>query len=145
MDIIFDLDGTLANLDHRLSYVKHKPKNWKAFFAGVADDKPIDIIVRLFKQLDSTGKNRLIICSGRSASCRVETEFWLAEHDINYTALYMRDEGDFRADDIIKKELLDEIRADGFEPVLVFDDRQRVVDMWRENGLTCCQVAKGDF
>ena len=29
--------------------------------------------------------------------------------------------------------------------VAVFEDRKRVVDMWRENGVTCYQVAPGDF
>ena len=43
-------------------------------------------------------------------------------------------------------ELLKErIRKDGYEPFLVFDDRQRVVDMWRRNGIQCCQVAPGDY
>ena len=27
----------------------------------------------------------------------------------------------------------------------VFDDRQQVVDMWRDNGLQVFQVADGDF
>ena len=53
----------------------------------------------------------------------------------------MRAAGDYRADDIVKRELLATIRADGFEPVIAIDNRQRVVDMWREEGLICLQAA----
>lgn len=143
MDIIFDLDGTLANLDHRLHLVKTKPKNWKAFFAGVSEDTVIDVIFKLYKKV-MLG-NRIIICSGRSDSCKQATEEWLYDNGIHYSALYMRKSDDCRDDATVKKELLYKMRDDGYNPLLAFDDRQRVVDMWREEGLTCCQVAKGDF
>jgi hypothetical protein len=35
--------------------------------------------------------------------------------------------------------------ADGYEPIMVFDDRNQVVKMWRERGIVCAQVAEGDF
>ncbi len=57
----------------------------------------------------------------------------------------MRPEKDYRDDGTIKAELLDKILADGWEPWLVVEDRQRVVDMWRARGLTCLQCAPGDF
>lgn len=145
MDIIFDLDGTLANLDHRLGFIKSKPKNWKAFFAGVSEDAPIGTMVALLKQLAEPEDNHILICSGRSQECEEATVNWLKHHGIVYNALYMRADGDYRDDSIVKKELLQQIFEDGYLPELVFDDRQRVVDMWREEGLTCCQVAKGDF
>jgi hypothetical protein len=57
----------------------------------------------------------------------------------------MRKEGDYRSDDIIKKELLDEIVADfGKVPNIVFDDRPRVVKMWRENGVFVADVYQGE-
>jgi hypothetical protein len=57
----------------------------------------------------------------------------------------MRAEKDYRADDIIKGELLDRIISDGWRPWLVVDDRDRVVKMWRDRGLLCLQCAPGDF
>jgi hypothetical protein len=57
----------------------------------------------------------------------------------------MRKEGDHRDDDIIKLELLEQVRADGFEPIMAFDDRNRVVAAWRSAGVPCAQVAPGDF
>jgi hypothetical protein len=60
-------------------------------------------------------------------------------------ALYMRPARDSRDDGIVKSELLDRIIADGYEPWLAIDDRDRVVEMWRARGLTCLQCAPGDF
>ena len=59
--------------------------------------------------------------------------------------LYMRGDKDRRGDDIVKRELLAGIRSDGFDPKLAIDDRRRVVDMWRSEGLVCAQVAEGEF
>jgi hypothetical protein len=57
----------------------------------------------------------------------------------------MRKKGDYRDDAVVKIELLQQIRADGFNPLIAFDDRNRVVDAWRANGIICAQVAPGDF
>jgi hypothetical protein len=57
----------------------------------------------------------------------------------------MRADRDRRADDVVKRELLARMRADAFEPQLAIDDRRRVVEMWRAEGLICAQVAEGDF
>jgi hypothetical protein len=57
----------------------------------------------------------------------------------------MRPEKDRRDDDIIKFELLHKLREDGWDPVMAFDDRDRIVRMWRANGIPCLQVAEGDF
>ena len=149
MDVIFDLDGTLADLTHRRHFVATKPKNWPAFFAGVDRDKciePIAMVARGFVLA-----NRVIICSGRPDNLREVTEQWLTKHVwgeqrwLSHAGLYMRTAGDYRADDIVKSELLDQIIADGFRPELAFDDRDRVVKMWRSRGIRCAQVAEGDF
>ena len=62
-----------------------------------------------------------------------------------FDALYMRSDKDFRPDDEVKSQMLDKMIEDGFNPTMAFDDRQRVVDMWRDRGLTVAQVAPGDF
>jgi hypothetical protein len=45
----------------------------------------------------------------------------------------------------VKQELLNAARADGHDPDVVFDDRDGVVQMWRDNGIPVVQVAKGNF
>ena len=140
---IFDIDGTIADLTHRRKWIETKPKNWKAFEAGMADDKPINHVIQVLVSVEMY--SHIVLCSGRGEQNRETTEKWLATHGIPYDALYMRAEKDYRADDIVKEELLDRILADGWNPLMVFDDRQRVVDMWRRRGIPCAQVAEGDF
>ena len=111
---------------------------------GVKDDKPIEHMIVLSRVLWRNG-NAIVIVSGRSDECRDETIQWLHDHIVWYHKLYMRKAGDYRPDDIVKLELLEQIKADGFAPVMAFDDRDRVVAMWRQQGIPCAQVADGAF
>ena len=144
MDYVFDIDGTLADITHRRKYVASKPKNWKAFNAGMSLDVPNVPVVQMCKLLHTQG-HTIVLCSGRGSEQRGVTETWLAKHGILYHALYMRAEKDYRADYIVKEELLDQLLNDGYNPITVFDDRDQVVEMWRRRGLTCFQVAPGNF
>ncbi len=147
--IICDLDGTLADCEHRVHHVRNTPKNWDAFFAGVREDGvnyPVLSVLGTFMGYEGF-RYRLIFCSGRPERCRADTKAWLLEQarlsEDDYTLL-MRKDGDFRADHIVKQEILD--NSIPKERVLfVLDDRQQVVDMWRRNGLVCFQVAEGNF
>lgn len=146
-DIIFDIDGTLSNLSHREHYVKIKPRNWAAFNELILNDSVHEDIVWLLKLLKQNG-NRIIICTARTDDLKEKTVYWLneiAKLKNCYDAIYMRKAGDHRDDNIIKKELLDQIRNDGYNPTIVFDDRDKVVKMWRDNGLRTLQVNYGDF
>jgi phosphoglycolate phosphatase-like HAD superfamily hydrolase len=138
MFVVFDLDGTLANLDHRLHL--SITKDWRGFFAAVGNDKPIVHAILVAQAMWQAG-HRVEIWSGRSDECRAETERWLALALVPYDALLMRTAGDVRPDDVIKQEFL----RGGGQPDLIFDDRDRVVAMWRSLGIPCFQVAKGDF
>ncbi len=147
MDVIFDLDGTLADCSHRLHFIQTKPKNWNAFFTGMANDKPIVPTVTLAQNLHEGG-HRLIFCTGRPIKHHGETQSWLRAHLGDWSIdrpLFMRPFQDHRADDVLKEDLLDEMRQFGFRPVMAFEDRLRVVEMWRRNGLICCHVADGNF
>lgn len=143
-DFICDIDGTVADLGHRLHYIKTKPKNWKAFEAGISRDRPIERIVNQVKEMQKMGGN-LLMCSGRGEQTRKDTEDWLEDNGLHPTKLYMRPEGDYRKDSIIKAELLQEIYKDGWKPKFVLDDRDQVVEMWRSKKLVCIQVNYGNF
>lgn len=147
MDIIVDIDGTLADCRHRLHHIQKQPKDWDAFFAACDGDAPIMPIVNMVEALAYAPGNKIIFCSGRPERTRTDTASWLRRNfDFVLTMpLYMRADGDRRDDQIVKRELLARIRADGFDPMLAIDDRRRVVDMWRSEGLICAQVAEGDF
>ena len=140
--IIFDLDGTLALIDHRRHLVEGKNKNWDAFFEACDEDKPNYPIIDVFFGLEHTNNFRIRIWSGRSESVRKKTEFWLGEHGLGGVKLKMRPIGDYQSDVFLKKSWLDELDE---KPHLVFDDRNSVVQMWRSNGIPCAQVEYGDF
>jgi hypothetical protein len=147
MDIIFDLDGTLADCSHRLHFIQNKPKNWKAFFDGMDSDAPIAPTIALAHSLYGSYDN-LIFCTGRPVSHYDVTQAWLEKYVGDWTLgcpLYMRPYKDGRPDYVVKEELLGKMKADGFDPKIAFEDRDQVVDMWRRNGLICCQVAKGAY
>ena len=141
--VIFDLDGTLALIDHRRHLVEGENKNWPLFYKSCINDKPnkklIDILSLLFHE------NKIVIYSGRSDEVRLETMNWLSYYNIPYDTLRMRFEGDFTPDEVLKKSWLDIDYQDKRLIVCVFDDRDKVVKMWRDQGLLCCQVAPGDF
>lgn len=142
--IIFDIDGTLADCSHRLHYIQQKPRNWEAFFKACTDDvliKDVAVMLRLMYEVGFV----ILLVSGRSDMVYDETCEWLEKHLIPYHHLFMRNSGDYRPDDIIKYEILTHIKL-RFPPIFgVFDDRDRVVGMWRRHGLRCFQVASGSF
>lgn len=140
--VIFDIDGTLADVSERVHHLQKKPKNWKAFFRGMAQDKAIKSMVRLCNILYSSGV-RIILCSGRSEEHRSETVKWLANQGVKYHELRLRRDGDRRSDVIVKREMLAGI--DNTKVLFVVEDRSRVVQMWRSEGLVCLQCAPGEF
>jgi len=140
---IFDLDGTICNIDHRLHHVVNGGHNWDAFFAGIPDDLPNLPIVDALRAFQNDGV-AIVLCSGRPEKCRLPTEEWLHRFGIRYNALYMRPNNDSRPDHVVKRQILQDIRAYGYEPFIVIDDRQSVVEMWREEKLTCLQCAPSD-
>lgn len=151
MYVIFDLDGTLARLDHRLHYVRNlsndpdfKP-NWDAFHHACVYDEPIRemIFINQAVALLNPHTTKIEIWSGRSDMVRPQTEKWLEEHGIHYDVLFMRSAGDFTPDDELKESWLHSPFTG--RPDIVFDNRKRVVDMWRRNGIRCVQVAPGEF
>lgn len=131
---IFDIDGTLAERGDR------GPFDWDR----VGEDT---LKADVFKVLDLLFEWGIFmfIFSGRDSICRKETEEWLRKHDIEYDDLYMRAEGDNRKDSIIKQELFEQHIEGKYNCLGVFDDRDQVVKMWRDIGVTCFQVDYGNF
>lgn len=175
--IIFDLDGTLADCEHRRHFV-HAPEyndeydeyfcpdhelnhrrakakyvhkqtgelwkpDWPAFFSACDKDTPIKPVIELFQRLWMD--QDIQIWSGRCESTREKTLKWLREHiEVSYfrsekyfdERLKMRPIGDNTPDDQLKNRWLEEHIAAGAEPIeFVFDDRPKVVRMWRKNGI----------
>lgn len=140
--VIFDIDGTLADVSKRLHHIKKKPKDWDAFFREIPQDKAIHSMVRLCNIIYASGI-KIILCSGRNEQHRAETIEWLARQGVNYHELKLRRVDDRRSDVIVKREMLAGI--DRSKILFVVEDRSGVVEMWRSEGLVCLQCAPGEF
>ncbi len=151
--VIFDLDGTIADIEDRrkLSTKLDGKINWSKFFdpENISLDKPNEAVITCAQSLKATGC-KIIILSGRSKATEEATLQWLTKYNVPFDFIRMRPVGhlwQFMADDKLKKNWLDELfPGEKKESILcVFDDRDKVVKMWRENGLICFQVAPGNF
>jgi len=143
--VIFDIDGTLANIEHRRGYLVGARPNWTRFNAAMGDDTPNGPIVSLYKTLWDSGTYRLEIVTGRNERFRTLTEHWFTWNEIPFHRITMRADNDHRADHIIKQEILQKFLAEGHVIDFTVDDRQQVVDMWRRHGITCLQCDVGNF
>jgi|TARA_B100000749_G_C18273145_1_gene401215 hypothetical protein len=163
--IIFDLDGTLANIDKRKEFAtKSNGKlDWDVFFSSsnIKLDVPNEPVVKMAQMFAENGFN-VVIFSGRNDRSFHTTRSWLTHNRIPFQKLIMRpdkflnwgekiadgniatQEMRFMPDEILKKHMLD-LFVDINDVFLVVDDRNKVVDMWRSLGLTVFQVAEGDF
>ncbi|MCC5871720.1 MAG: hypothetical protein JJU22_04930 [Gammaproteobacteria bacterium] len=142
---IFDLDGTLADIEHRLHFIASKPKRWDRFFRACVDDAPNTPVIELAQTLHGSGWE-IWIWSGRSDAVRIQTKAWLATHVGIEAPLRMRRDGDHQADVTLKESWLLALKpADRARLRFIVDDRASVVAMWRSHGLTCLQCAEGEF
>jgi len=132
--ILVDVDGTIATKCDRDIYDYSK-------VIGDYEVKNVADIVRVYADQGI----RVIIMSGRDDDSKVVTQNWLRLHKIPCYEIHMRRTGDKRDDAIVKRELFDEFVRDRFNIKFVLDDRDRVVKMWRDLGLTCLQVNYGNF
>lgn len=129
--IIVDIDGTLAKMDGR------SPFDW----SKVKEDKVNEVVKGLVNDYGYT----VIIFSGRDGICKNDTIQWLKDNEIDYQQLFMREAGNTEKDSIIKRRMFEENIRGKYFIEYVLDDRNQVVEMWRNMGLTCLQVADGDF
>ena len=177
--IIFDLDGTLADCEHRRHFVdaskrkeagfddvyhkdidtydggkgwyykdkgertfekKFEP-DWRSFYESCSEDKPIDPVIHIFRQL-LLNREEVEIWSGRCDSVRAKTLAWIDKHIflgnflmLENIKLKMRPQGNHMCDELLKEKWLKEAQSSGKTIDMVFDDRPKVVRMWRSNGI----------
>lgn len=142
--VISDLDGTLADIEHRLHWIHRDDPDWTAFFLACPGDVPIGNTITVLRTLHAAGYE-VVIASGRGEVARDATIDWLSRHDVPWDRLLLRSKGDERHDDEIKTEM---VRENGLAPELtlvVLEDRASVVQTWRRMGFHVFQVADGNF
>ena len=143
LSIIVDIDGTLSNPNHRRHLVEGENKNWEKFFEKVGEDGLNIWASQICNKFYNTHK--VILVTGRprvsksGINVREKTLNWLQENEVAYDELYMRAEGDFRKDTVVKQEILDNCLPDPRSITMAVDDRKDIAEMWRSNGITCLQ------
>lgn len=150
-NIIFDLDGTLALIDDRraLSTKDNGKIDWDIFFNpnNINLDKPNHPVIKVAQMFKDSGF-RIVILSGRLKTTKDVTKKWLEKFNVPFDVLKMRPDNKqfkFMSDDDLKQGWLDTLFTNKEDVFAVFDDRKKVVDMWRSNGLNVFQVAEGNF
>lgn len=145
--VIFDLDGTLALIQRRRELASSSGKfNWDVFFTpdNIELDEPNWAVIKCFHALQKAGYNTVIF-SGRDDITKQKTVEWLEKYGMKVSLLVMRAHGDYTPDDVLKKQWLNQYFPNRSEVLCVFDDRDKVVSMWRSEGIDCFQVNFGDF
>ena len=119
---VFDVDGVLADVRHRLHHVERRPKDWDAFFAAALDDPPLEQGVALARA--SADDCDVVYVTGRPERCRADTLMWFRRHGLPEGQLRMRDDRDRRPARVAKPGLLRRLAAGRPVAVVVDDDRQ---------------------
>jgi predicted kinase len=140
--VVCDIDGTVAEITHRLGYARGEKKDWKKFFSLVSKDVPRAEVYESVRKLAEAHNAGIVFVSARPEDYRLETEQWLRTHNMYYSNLIMRRKGDKRQDTDVKSDIYNRYLRQ-YDIVRVFDDRPSVIRMWREKGLEVEDVGNG--
>jgi hypothetical protein len=137
--VIADLDGTLCDVSDILHLVEGEGRDFHAFHAASADCPSVEAVVEAVHAAKDTGRGILIV-TGREFIWRDLTLDWLARHGIPYDELVMRIVGDYRTDDVVKAEMLDDLEERGWTITEAWEDRDDIADLWASRGITVHRV-----
>lgn len=128
---VFDLDGVLADVRHRLHHLESRPKDWDGFFRDAVRDPVHPEGVALLRE--AAADCEVVYVTGRPESCRRDTVDWLRQHGLPEGDLRMRRSRDRRPARLAKPELLRELAATRTVAVVVDDDLE-VCDAYERDG-----------
>lgn len=129
---VFDVDGVVADVRHRLGHIARRPKDWSAFFAGADRDPPLAEGIELAREYAES--HVLVWLTGRPEYLRTVTEKWLGEQGLPHDLLFMRPSNDRRPAREYKAAKLTQLRREAKIAVVV-DDDPAVVALLVERGL----------
>lgn len=138
--VIFDMDGTLANVSsirhHLTRFDASKRRNMKDFDAFHAESVNVPAhshVVNAAQMAHMLG-HAVLIVTARSHKWRNHTAWWLAMHDVPSDALFMRGNDDKRKDYEVKRDMLETIR-NAWTPIYAWDDNPAIIRLWEEEGI----------
>lgn len=130
--VVFDIDGVLADVRHRLHHLQGRPKQWDAFFAAAPGDSPLSPGVDLLHTAVADGLS-VVYSTGRPERCRQDTVDWFVRHGIPRGELRMRNDRDRRPARLVKLAVALDLHSRGTVAYAVDDDRS-VVETLRSAG-----------
>lgn len=139
--VIFDMDGTLANVSSIRHYLKpdiHHGKDFDTFHAESVNVPAHSHVVNAAQVAKMLG-HEIVIVTARKHMWRHQTAWWLAMHDVPSDALFMRGNKDQRKDYEVKKDILSTIRK-AWNPIHAWDDNPSIIALWDEEGIPCSVV-----
>ena len=139
--VVFDLDGVLSDATRRQHYLEWPRRDWETFFAECGEDELIAEVARVLECLDDG--LRIVLLTARPIRVQAQTLAWLQRYELRWDLLVMRDWGDYMAAPSFKRLTVHELRDYGFELRLAFEDDQRNVDMFHDEGVPCVYIHSG--
>lgn len=139
--VVFDLDGVLSDATRRQHYLEWPRRDWETFFEECGEDELIAEVARVLECLDDGLK--VVLLTARPIRVQHQTLGWLKRYDLRWDLLVMRDWGDYMAAPSFKRLTVHELRDYGFELRLAFEDDQRNVDMFHDEGVPCVYIHSG--
>ena len=138
--VIFDMDGTLCDVSSIRYHVNPEhpwfsgKKRFDRFHSDAIDCPPNQAAIERYERARRDG-HAILIVTARKSFWAVHTLMWLRENDVEHDELYMRKNLDNRKDSIVKREILEQIREEGYEPILAVDDNPAVIEVWESEGI----------
>jgi FMN phosphatase YigB (HAD superfamily) len=137
---IFDVDGTLCDVSSIRYHVNPKHprfsgrKRFDRFHADAINCPPHPLALDHYRYAKEMGWAVLVV-TARKSFWAMHTLLWLREHGVEHDELYMRRNLDNRKDVECKREILADIRRDGYRPILAVDDNPAIIELWRSEGI----------
>jgi phosphoglycolate phosphatase-like HAD superfamily hydrolase len=139
---IFDVDGTLANVDPYLHYVRGSNRDYEAFHEASIDALPnVDVVEMLNNAV--ADQHAIIVVTSRKDRWRGLTSLWLMKNNLISHALFMRSDEDNRPDYEVKKDILDKIDKH-WKVVHAIDDNPNVIRLWEDNNIPTTKIGTWD-
>ena len=131
---LVDVDGTVANLEHRLHFLDRKPKDWENFYKKMDKDSPIQSVIKMVGEYANKGYT-IIILTGRPERYREVTKQWLDKHNVPYDSLIMKSSADeFLPSHVWKRQQVLNL-MDNYQIDLAIDDELRNRTVFEELGI----------
>jgi hypothetical protein len=141
--VVVDIDGVLSNAASRQHYLEEPIPDWEGFFDACGDDPIIEEMHRLLDLLDR--ELRIVLLTARPGRVRPMTHKWLVHYGFRWDVLVMRPWGDYLSARAFKRESVRDLRTQGYELALAFEDDPRNVDMFRGEGIPCVYIHSGYY